>query len=781
VTDIPVDDAMTGAADTDLPGPTDRAAAFPRRPTMPPGGAGADPPRRHGGWWALGLTMLLLGLAATGLVTAVLHAGHRHAADQTMDQRTVFAQHAVAAEVVRYRDAVGTVAAGTGTYERLTAAKFAGFTDALKASKLPGVTSVALIVPASTAQIPPVQRYWRERGLPDLVLRPAPGRTDHMFAIFVNSLDASPAAAPGRDLTTTSVPLADALDRARRSGRYTVTDTYVLYKDRKLPAAQRQYSFAVVAPVYRLPAAGARRGVFTGWTVLVLRGRDFVSSSLRDITTEGFTAALYADNLSGGEVEVVPPAAVGRADLHRSVRVDVADRHWTLRTEADSAQLLPGDGGVLAAALVGALISLLLCLLVVVLVTGRQRAERSVAVATRELARAERESRRQAVLLYAVVDSISDGVTVVDQNGELLLHNPAAVALTGLGTAAPDIPRWSADLNIRRADGTPYPPDELPLVRAMAGEPCDDEMIVYHGPDPVVLLVSCRPLDPSGEQPGAVAVYRDITADRRHADAVAAANERLEAINGDLEAFSYSVSHDLRAPLRSMDGFAEILLEEYGPRLPAEAQDYLGRIRRAAGRMSELIDDLLAFSRLGRQEIETAEVDVGAVARAALETLRHMLTGRVVEIAFADLPPAVADRSLLEQVYGNLLANAIKFSRGKDPAEIAIGAHRDNGVVVYTVSDNGAGFDATKADRLFGVFQRLHKSTEFEGTGVGLALCQRIVQKHGGRIWAVSEPGYGATFSFTLSADPVEPIERETVDTPRRVVSSPAVTVDYVQ
>jgi signal transduction histidine kinase/CHASE1-domain containing sensor protein len=772
---------MTGA---DPPAQPDRAAGTGQLPRAGGSDGVAGRPRRHRGARMLSGAVLLLGLAATAVVMVVLQANHRRTAAAAMDQQTMFAQRTVAAEVVRYRDAVTTVAAAAGTYERLTPAKFRGFTAPLTASALPGVTSVALIVPATTAQVPAVQRFWRERGLVDLRLAPAPGRADHMFTIFVTSLDATGSSAAGRDVAATSPPLAAALDRARRTRGSAVSDTYVLFKDRNLPASQRQYSFTVVAPVYGLPAAGQQRGAFKGWAVLALRGGDFVSGSLHDITTAGFTAALYADNLSGGQVEVVPPAPIRRVDLRRSARIDVADREWMLRTAADGGQLAPGDGGVIAAALVGTLMSLLLCLLVLVLVTGRERAERSVAVATEDLARAERESRRQAVLLYSVVDSISDGVTVVDAAGELLLHNPAAVALTGMGTAAPDIPGWSSELNIRQVDGSPFPFDELPLVRAMAGEPVDGEMVIYRGLEPVVLAVSCRPLDPGGVQPGAVAVYRDITDERRHQDAVTAANERLEAINGDLEAFSYSVSHDLRAPLRSMDGFAEILLEDYASMLPAEAQDYLGRIRRAASRMAELIDDLLAFSRLGRQEVQVADVDVTAVARAALETLSHQIDGRAIEFDFGDLPPAVADRSLLEQVYLNLLANAIKFSRGKEPAEIAIGAHRDNGVVVYTVSDNGAGFDDTRADRLFGVFQRLHKATEFEGTGVGLALCQRIVQKHGGRIWAVSQSGYGATFSFTLSAEPVEPIGPEAgdhADTPRRDVSSPAVTVDYGQ
>jgi PAS domain S-box-containing protein len=226
---------------------------------------------------------------------------------------------------------------------------------------------------------------------------------------------------------------------------------------------------------------------------------------------------------------------------------------------------------------------------------------------------------------------------------------------------------------------------------------------------------------------------------------------QLEAANKELEAFSYSVSHDLRAPLRTVDGFSQALLEDFGPQLPEEGQRQVRTIREGAQRMGALIDDLLAFSRLGRQSLDQAvAVDMDSLVHAALEELAPERAGRALEIRAAPLPPGQGDAALLRQVWVNLLSNALKYSRKRDPAVVEIGSLSNGGATEYFVRDNGTGFDMRYAQKLFGVFQRLHRAEEFEGTGVGLAIVQRIVQRHGGRVWADSAPGQGATFHFTL-------------------------------
>jgi len=228
------------------------------------------------------------------------------------------------------------------------------------------------------------------------------------------------------------------------------------------------------------------------------------------------------------------------------------------------------------------------------------------------------------------------------------------------------------------------------------------------------------------------------------------AADDLAVANRELEAFSYSVSHDLRAPVRAVDGFSRILLERHAAGLPEEAQRYLGMVRDNAAQMGALVDDLLRFSQPSRQPLEARPVAAGDLVAPALDELRHESEGRQLEISVGDLPPCHGDPALLRQVWANLLSNAFKFTRRRQVAEIEIGCREVDGVPAYFVRDNGAGFDMRYAHKLFGVFQRLHRADEFEGTGVGLAIVQRIVLRHGGRVWAEAEVDRGATFHFTI-------------------------------
>jgi PAS domain S-box-containing protein len=224
----------------------------------------------------------------------------------------------------------------------------------------------------------------------------------------------------------------------------------------------------------------------------------------------------------------------------------------------------------------------------------------------------------------------------------------------------------------------------------------------------------------------------------------------LEAANKELEAFSYSVSHDLRAPLRAVDGFSQAVLEDYGAQLPEEGRRDLQTIREGAQRMGVLIDDLLRFSRLSRSPLNKQVVNVGKLVGNVLESLNSQRDGRQVDIRVGDLPACEGDGALLNQVWVNLISNALKYTRRRELAVIEIGCKLENDENVYFVRDNGAGFDMRYVNKLFGVFQRLHRADQFEGTGVGLAIVQRIVHRHGGRIWAEAALNQGATFYFTL-------------------------------
>jgi signal transduction histidine kinase len=225
---------------------------------------------------------------------------------------------------------------------------------------------------------------------------------------------------------------------------------------------------------------------------------------------------------------------------------------------------------------------------------------------------------------------------------------------------------------------------------------------------------------------------------------------QLESANKELEAFSYSVSHDLRAPLRGMAGFARILMEDYAEQLPEDAVRSLKRIQDNAQKMGTLIDDLLAFSRLSRQALTKQPINPGGLVRQTLEELRGDQDGRSLDIVIEEMPQFHGDPALFKQVYVNLLANALKFTRKRDPGRIAIGCQNLDGEDVYFVKDNGVGFDMRYANKLFGVFQRLHDAKEYEGTGVGLAIVQRVITRHGGRLWADAEIEKGASFYFTI-------------------------------
>jgi len=283
--------------------------------------------------------------------------------------------------------------------------------------------------------------------------------------------------------------------------------------------------------------------------------------------------------------------------------------------------------------------------------------------------------------------------------------------------------------------------------------------------------------DSSGKVVGASKVVRDITIRKKAEETIHRLNAELEqrvtqrtaeleAANKELESFSYSVSHDLRAPLRAVDGFSQAVLEDYGPQLPEEGRRCLQTIREGAQRMGTLIDDLLTLSRLGRLPLSKRAVETGDLVRAVLEDLSSQREGRQIEVSVAELPVCQGDAVLLKQVWINLLSNAIKYTRRREKAVIEVGCKRQPIAAedhagpekkanedVYFVRDNGTGFDMRYAGKLFGVFQRLHREEEYEGTGVGLAIVQRIVQRHGGRVWGEAEEDHGATFYFTLGGE----------------------------
>jgi light-regulated signal transduction histidine kinase (bacteriophytochrome) len=253
-------------------------------------------------------------------------------------------------------------------------------------------------------------------------------------------------------------------------------------------------------------------------------------------------------------------------------------------------------------------------------------------------------------------------------------------------------------------------------------------------------------------------VARDISQRRQAEQAIASLNQGLELrnmeladANKELEAFTYSVAHDLRAPLRHVQGFAKMLSEDFGPKMPAEAQEHVRDIVNGAQHMGRLVDDLLSLARIGRQEMKAQVTGLNSLVEEVLKDLKHETEGREIEWRIGTLPFADCDPGLMKLAFYNLLSNAVKYTRPRKPAIIEVGQTKTEGPPTVFVRDNGVGFSMKYADKLFGVFQRLHRTEDFEGTGVGLATVQRIIHKHGGHIWAEAELDKGATFYMSLA------------------------------
>lgn len=300
------------------------------------------------------------------------------------------------------------------------------------------------------------------------------------------------------------------------------------------------------------------------------------------------------------------------------------------------------------------------------------------------------------------------------------------------------------------------------LSQALHKETRGEITIQADGAAPITLLISlasintletqllCLVLTDLSEQKRAAASINHLNTDLEQR--VRERTAQLEATNKNLDAFCYSVSHDLRAPLRAIDGFSTIVLNEFAPHLPEEAQHHLRMVHQNAQQMSQMIEALLGLSRAGRQALRIQTVPPSTMVQEIVADLRARHPDRRVEFQIGDLPECRADAALLRQVFVNLLDNAFKYTRKRAVARIDVGCRHEAGRQVYFVRDNGAGFDMQYADRLFRVFQRLHSAKEYEGTGVGLALVQRIIHHHGGEIWAEAAVDQGATFFFTLDA-----------------------------
>jgi PAS domain S-box-containing protein len=463
---------------------------------------------------AILVALVCVGLSA-GAGAAVTRSQYE-AAQQQLARRTTLVAEAVSSETGRYVDTLRVVAAAAGSFTTLTASKFAQATQPLSQMRLAGATSIAFLVPVSDTGLASAQALWRSRGVPGLTLTRAGSRAQHIFSVFFLPLDGVTAPRLGLDVTQAPAPT-QALGEARRTGQVTISTPYQLIIDQNLPPEQRQPSFSLTAPVRGPPDAHGSRA-FLGWVLMGLRGQDFVGATLGRESQNLLDVTLRAQNADGAEVPVATQHTdvIGHRDLSNNVDIRVADRHWELRVQASSHRL-PGGTTHLPRLVVGsgALLGLMLAGLVWVLATGRSRAQAQVAHATQDLTRAEATACRRASLFTAVLDSISDGVVVVDNNGDYVLRNPAARAMIGIDAEIGRPRRPAVHFGVFRPDGrTLYPTAQLPIVRAMAGESTEQvEMVVRNParPDGLVITASARPMQTDDGRTGAVAVFHDIT------------------------------------------------------------------------------------------------------------------------------------------------------------------------------------------------------------------------------------------------------------------------------
>lgn len=379
--------------------------------------------------------------------------------------------------------------------------------------------------------------------------------------------------------------------------------------------------------------------------------------------------------------------------------------------------------------------------------------------------RTELELRTARDHLTHIIDSIADPVFVKDRQHNWIILNDAVCRLIG----------HSREELLGKTDYDFFPAREADVFHARdeavfetGREDINEEFLTdATGYTHTLLTKKTLYTDSAGNQ-YIVGIISDITERKKYEDEILRLSEELEqrvldrtreleASNRELESFTYSVSHDLRAPLRAIDGFSSILLSEKTAMLSEPSRQLLVQIRKNTQHMAELIDDLLNFSRAGRQVLNLQWINPSAIIDSVVDQLHDEQVQRSIAIKRGELPLCYADATLMHQVFYNLLSNALKFSRSRDQAVIEIGSFIVDGTNGYFIRDNGIGFDMKFHDKIFGVFQRLHLTSEFEGTGVGLAIVQRIIHRHGGRVWAEGEEGKGATFYFTLGTE----VERE--------------------
>lgn len=712
---------------------------------------------------ALALLVLLASLLLVYLYWRGAHAREMAAAQAEFASRADEASSLVVQRLNNYELLARGGVSLFASVARPSRQQWRNYVDGLNLrQRYPDALGLGFAFEATPHQLSETQRMLRDSGEGMLSVWPHGVRETYGPVLYLEPLTQENTLAVGYDLYSEPVRRA-AMDAARDSGQPRLTGRVVLSQDREA-IARPVPGVLLLLPVFRAgdrPASvEARRESLQGWVYVPFRVADLARAALRKAPQHPSLRIVdLGDGEGGGAGEVLLDDIAGAKPLpgfHATTNIVAYGHRWRLEFTAPPRGALDLRLRNLRSTLVvGVIASLLLYGIALVLATTRLRAERLAARMTESYRRSEQRFR--SALEYSAI-----GQALLDRQGRIVDANPALARILGrplaqlLGTEFDGhFLDYSGEDALRRSRQALLGAGVYRSTRTLLAESGGLRQVqMTFAPVPGEI----------GQDVVRLVQVEDVT-DRLRAEAqVLALNRSLEArveartreltiANQDLESFAYSVSHDLRAPLRAIDGFSRLLGERYGSALDDEGRDYIARVRNAASRMGSLIESLLKMARLGRGGIHPVALDIDRMAAEIVGELRANEPGRDVDVSIAPNLRAVGDASLVRNLLENLLGNAWKFTRDRHPARIEIG--REPGGAFY-VRDNGAGFPAEYAGKLFRPFQRLHSQEEFPGEGVGLASVRRIVERHGGTIRAEGVEGQGSTFAFTLPE--VEPL-----------------------
>jgi len=615
-------------------------------------------------------------------------------------------------------------------------------------ARFPAMVGLGFALYATPGELADLQRSLRDAGEGLFEVRPRGPRAYYGATFFLEPGTAENLAAIGQDMYASPVRHA-AMEAALETGQARLSGPEFGRRDATSPP---EATVVLFQPVYRAGdhpmSIAARRESMQGWVYLPFRVGAFVDAALRAGQRQGQVRITDVTDAQPHTLFVPPGFGTTGAAFRHTGYLDVYGRRWRLDFESRPlAQVEAGISGLRTTVATGLVASLLLFGIVLVLVRTQVRAERLAARMSESYRRSEQRFR--AAMQYSAI-----GKALLDREGHVVEANPSLARILGTTPEALVGTVFGSHFVEGRIEST-----RSGELQALGGGAYRSTRALRRGDGEVrqAQLTFAPVPGEIGQDIVRLVQVEDVT-DRVRAEAqVIALNRSLEArvalrtreltqANEELEAFAYSVSHDLRAPLRAIDGFSRLLSERYGDRVDAIGREYLVRVRNAAARMGELIESLLKMSRVGRGGMHPVELDLSRMASDIIADLRATDPDRPVEAVIADGLHATGDAGLVRSLLQNLLGNAWKFTAGHADARIEVGRD-DQG---FFVRDNGAGFEAEYADKLFRPFQRLHSQDEFAGHGIGLASVKRIVERHGGAVSASGRPGEGASFHFTL-------------------------------